>query len=202
MQQEGLPLGEQHGLEFLEFVLPFEDGLGRDQALGADALQPGDFAADDIHLRRRTQEVGLGLHELLVREPDLEERLVGRDAFTLGHENPREDARHGGDDGKPRSPAALDHHARHGDRAAKCGERDIALRDPDAAAGLLAQGQGVGVGVVVVGMAVVGRGVVRGDSRAEGGAAQRANSPVADRLRPVRMQGDRCDEADRTRGYD
>jgi hypothetical protein len=55
---------------------------------------------------------------------------------------------------------------------------------------------------MLVGMPVVGRGVICGDSRAEGGAAQRANSPVADRLRPVRMQGDRCDDADRTRGHD
>ena len=139
MQQDRLPLGLEDGLELLHLVLAFEDGLGGDEPLGADAFEAGDLAPDDIDFRRGLEEVGLQLDELLVGQSQFEEWLIGCDRRALRDLDLREVAGERRDDREPRSPLALDDHAGHGDRPMERAQRHLALGEPDGPPGLLAQ---------------------------------------------------------------
>ena len=136
VQEKRLPLRELNGFEFLEFVPPLEEHLCRYKPLGDESLEPGDLAMDHIDLNGCPQEIGLGLHELLMGEANLKKRLIGSDGLPLGHQNLREVSRHGRDGVVPRPTSPLHHHAgnRHG--ALIRGEHDLPFLEANTLAGL------------------------------------------------------------------
>ena len=130
-------LGKPDRLELLELVFSFENHLRGDEPFGADAFEPGDLAANDIQLGRRPEEVCLRLHELLVREANFEQRLVGYDRLPDGHEDFRKEAGHGRDRRIPGPTGPLHDHAGNRDRAVKRRYGDCTFQEPDAFSGLL-----------------------------------------------------------------
>jgi hypothetical protein len=202
VEQERLPLGKLDGLELLELVLPLEDDFRRDEALRTDPLEPGDFAANDVQLGGRSQEIGLGLHELFMRQANLEEGLVRNDRLAGGHEDLGEKPGHRGDGGIPRSTRPLDHHSRNCDGSLIGREGDLALLEANAFASLCRQFDRVLLLVtrmaVVVPLVPILFGVIigcRDRSRTGGHAAESTDEHVADRLHHDQEKDDGGDDS-------
>ena len=204
VEQQRLPLYGADRLEFLKLIPPLEDRFDRDDSLWSDPFQTGDLPADDVQLLGRFEQGRLSLHEFLVGQSHLEERLVGSDRLAFRHMNLRDESGHGSDDRELRPSAALHHDARHADRAVERRQGDVALPQADAAAGLLAQFERVflavslvGVFVVVIVLAAVFmvtgmRRVPRqrdGRVASGGNAAQHADRAFAKRLGPLPIGG-------------
>lgn len=113
VQQQRLPLHPEGGFLLLLLVFAFQQRLAGDQAVVCRLFQPLDLAADNAQLLDRSQELGLGLQQILVSQPHFEQRLAGPHRFALDGINVRDHARHRGGHFDDRPAGPLDHHSRH-----------------------------------------------------------------------------------------
>ena len=76
MQKQPLPLGSEDALEFLLLVLPLQEGLAGDRTVRGDLLQPGDLSLHHVQFFGGAEVLRLALDDLLVRQPQIEQRLA------------------------------------------------------------------------------------------------------------------------------
>ena len=73
--------GSQCAFELLFFVLLLHDAFSGDGV--AVAFEPGDLAIDDVEILGGLQEFFLRRHQILVREPDVEQRAARFNRLAL-----------------------------------------------------------------------------------------------------------------------
>ena len=118
----------------------------------SDLFQAGDLALDHVQFLRGAQELRLGFHDLLVRQPQVEQRLTGSHRLALQRPDPRHHARQRRSDLHRRPAGPLDDHRRHRDRPLERAAFDLGQFQPDIFLGRRAQLDGGGLLVLVVGI--------------------------------------------------
>ena len=150
VQEEPLSPGAKRRFELLLLVAAIEDDFARNRPIGGNRLQSGNLPPQDVQILGRSQELGLGLDHLLVREPQFHQRLAGRHGLPGKRPDPRYHARERGCH-LHRGPARpLDDHGRHGDRPLERAEFHLGQPHSHGFLGRLAQFQRARLIVLVV----------------------------------------------------